>query len=110
MGPHRTRTSSKKDNKCSSFLITLKLAVWGLGEGAQNVSSKYMVVHFISCFWMPKYPRSYECAYIYTYEYMNIDIYHLGFPSGALLKNPLANGGDKVSVLDLGRFHVLGSN
>ena len=42
-GLHRKRASSKKDNKCLSFLITLKLAVWGLGEGGQSVSSKYMV-------------------------------------------------------------------
>ena len=27
-----------------------------------------------------------------------------------MVKNPLANGGDKVSVLDPGRSHMLGSN
>ena len=46
---------------------------------------------------MPKYPRSYECAY------MNIDIYHVGFPSGTLVKNPLANAGDSGSILGQGR-------
>ena len=47
---------------------------------------------------MPKYPRSYECAY------MNIDIYHVGFPSGTLVKNPPANAGDSGSILGSGRF------
>ena len=56
-----------------------------------------MIVHLISCFWMPKYPRSYECAY------MNIDVYHVGFPSGTLVKNPLANAGDSGSILGSGR-------
>ena len=35
---------------------------------------------------------------------------HLGFPSGAVLKNPPANAGDTGSSPGPGRFHMLQSN
>ena len=42
-------------------------------------------------------------AYTHTYIHMNADIYHVGFPSGTLVKNPLANEGDAGSILGSGR-------
>ena len=34
---------------------------------------------------------------------MNADIYHVGFSSGTLVKNPLANEGDAGSILGSGK-------
>ena len=55
-------------------------------------------------------PKETKDLYAENYKTLMKEIKDKGFPSGSVIKNPPANGGDPTSILGLGTFHMRWSN
>jgi len=55
-------------------------------------------------------PKETKDLYAENLKTLMKEIKDEGFPSGSVIKNPLAKAGDTSSILGLGTFHMLRSN
>ena len=55
-------------------------------------------------------PKETKDLYAENYKTLMKETKDEGFPSGSVIKNPLAKGGDTSLILGLGTFHMLCSN